>query len=136
MKKTIGPVRDSFLVYNSQGLSKGMAVVSFVRQSDAVRAKNKYDQKMIDNREHLRDVLWLFLPNFVGRPLKIEFIVDSDTLAQPDPPKAREKTLFERIGMPAAKAKTVPAAPPTAPRIFPVGRRVTFIFEWLHAYFL
>ena len=57
MKKTIGPVRDSFLVYNSQGLSKGMAVVSFVRQSDAVRAKNKYDQKMIDNREHLRDVL-------------------------------------------------------------------------------
>jgi len=47
---TVGPLRESFLVYNSQGKSKGMAVVSFQRPGDALLAKAKYDGKVVDGR--------------------------------------------------------------------------------------
>ena len=57
MKKTVGPVREAFVVFNNQGHSKGMAVVSFYRHSDAVLAKNKYDQKVVDNRKSSCDIL-------------------------------------------------------------------------------
>ena len=44
-KKTIGPLKDSFIVYNSQGRSKGIAIVSFVRAGDAAVARQKYHGK-------------------------------------------------------------------------------------------
>jgi RNA recognition motif-containing protein len=47
-KKTVGPLKESFLVYNSQGKSKGMAIVSFQRPGDAVVARTKYDGKIVD----------------------------------------------------------------------------------------
>ncbi|PFH48020.1 hypothetical protein AMATHDRAFT_66366 [Amanita thiersii Skay4041] len=59
-KKTVGPLKDVFLIYNSQGRSKGMAVVTFQRPGDAVIARSKYDGKIVDGR----------------RPLKLEIIYD------------------------------------------------------------
>lgn len=50
MRKTIGPIKEAFVIYNSQGLTKGMAVVAFHRTGDAARAKEKYDGKVIDGR--------------------------------------------------------------------------------------
>jgi THO complex subunit 4 len=47
-KKTVGPLKESFLIYNSQGKSKGMAVVSFQRPGDASVARKKYDGKIVD----------------------------------------------------------------------------------------
>ncbi|KAJ7927588.1 hypothetical protein B0H13DRAFT_2229283 [Mycena leptocephala] len=82
-KKTVGPLRESFLIYNSQGKSKGMAVVVFQRPGDAVVARSKYDGKIVDGR----------------RPIKIEVIVESGASvpstippAPPQPP-----TLFDRL---------------------------------------
>ena len=51
--KTVGPVKDAFIVYNSQGRSKGMAVVSFQRSTDAALARTKYNGKIVDGRECL-----------------------------------------------------------------------------------
>ncbi|KAJ7152270.1 hypothetical protein C8R43DRAFT_480286 [Mycena crocata] len=81
-KKTIGPLRESFLIYNSQGRSKGMAVVVFQRPGDAEVARAKYDGKIVDGR----------------RPIKIEVIVESGASvpsapATPPPPP----TLFDRL---------------------------------------
>lgn len=39
-----------FLVYNNQGKSKGMAVVTFARPGDAAVARQKYDGKIVDGR--------------------------------------------------------------------------------------
>ena len=47
-KKTVGPLKDSFVIYNSSGRSKGMAVVWFQRPGDAVIALQKYDGKFVD----------------------------------------------------------------------------------------
>lgn len=49
----MGPLKESFLVYNSQGKSKGMAVVAFQRPGDAMVARAKYDGKFVDGRESL-----------------------------------------------------------------------------------
>ncbi|KAJ7753346.1 hypothetical protein DFH07DRAFT_824151 [Mycena maculata] len=95
-KKTVGPLRESFLIYNSQGKSKGMAVVVFQRPGDAVIARSKYDGKIVDGR----------------RPIKIEVIVETaDTVpsipsAPPAPP-----TLFDRLqskGPVAGPSKVAP----------------------------
>ncbi|KAG2156804.1 uncharacterized protein EDB93DRAFT_1125721 [Suillus bovinus] len=61
-KKTIGPLKECFVIYNTQGRSKGMAVITFQHPGDAAAAREKYDGKLIDGR----------------RPIKIEIIVDSD----------------------------------------------------------
>ncbi|KAJ7634845.1 hypothetical protein FB45DRAFT_743001 [Roridomyces roridus] len=79
-KKTIGPLKESFLIYNSQGKSKGMAVVAFQRPGDAVVARTKYDGKIVDGR----------------RPIKIEVIVDAAS-ATPSAPAA-PPSLFDRLG--------------------------------------
>ncbi|KAI9567532.1 hypothetical protein HD554DRAFT_2107846 [Boletus coccyginus] len=50
-RKTVGPLREAFLIYNPQGRSKGMAVVSFQRSGDAAVARAKYDGKFIDGRK-------------------------------------------------------------------------------------
>lgn len=47
-KRTVGPMKDLFIIYNSQGRSKGMAVVTFHRPGDAVVARTKYNQKIVD----------------------------------------------------------------------------------------
>lgn len=44
-------------MYNSQGKSKGMAVVWFQRPGDAAVARAKYDGKIVDGRE-LQLLLW------------------------------------------------------------------------------
>lgn len=49
-KKTVGPLRESFMVYNSQGKSKGMAIVVFQRPGDAAVAQKKYHGKIVDAR--------------------------------------------------------------------------------------
>ena len=51
MKKTIGAVKDSFMIHNSQGGSKGMAIVTFYKTSDAHQARERYHKKVIDGRE-------------------------------------------------------------------------------------
>lgn len=38
MKKTVGPVKEVFLVYNNSGLPKGYAVITFARTGDALLA--------------------------------------------------------------------------------------------------
>ena len=48
----MGPLKESFVIYNSQGHSKGMAVVSFQRARDAEVACAKYDGKIVDGREY------------------------------------------------------------------------------------
>ncbi|KAF9023654.1 hypothetical protein BDZ89DRAFT_989743 [Hymenopellis radicata] len=91
-KKTVGPLKESFLIYNSQGKSKGMAIVSFQHTEHAAVAKAKYDGKYIDGR----------------RPIKIEIVTEDVT----PPVKATgQLSLFERIA-PANGAAT----PPTGPR--------------------
>ena len=42
---------DVFIIYNSQGRSKGMAVVNFQRSGDAAEARRKYNGKIIDGRK-------------------------------------------------------------------------------------
>ncbi|KAF8813144.1 hypothetical protein BYT27DRAFT_7181730 [Phlegmacium glaucopus] len=79
-RKTVGPLKESFLVYNSQGNSKGMAVVTFQRPGDALAAQAKYDGKIVDGR----------------RPIKIEIISDgapSQIPRGPPPPP----TLLNRL---------------------------------------
>lgn len=49
-KKTVGPLREVFMVYNSQGKSKGMAIVVFQRPGDAAVAQKKYHGKIVDAR--------------------------------------------------------------------------------------
>jgi THO complex subunit 4 len=51
-RKTVGPLKESFLVYNSQGKSKGMAVVWFQQPGDALVARAKYNGKIVDGREY------------------------------------------------------------------------------------
>ncbi|KAJ7108507.1 hypothetical protein C8R44DRAFT_802884 [Mycena epipterygia] len=114
-KKTVGPLRESFLIYNSQGKSKGMAVVAFQRPGDAAIARAKYDGKIVDGR----------------RPIKIEVIVESGASipsipATPPPPP----TLFDRLQSKGpvpgpSKVSSIPGgsglrfATPTQPRRHP-----------------
>jgi len=46
----VGPLKEVFIVYNSQGRSKGMAVVVFQRPGDAEVARTKYHGKIVDAR--------------------------------------------------------------------------------------
>uniref|UniRef100_D8QH76 RRM domain-containing protein n=1 Tax=Schizophyllum commune (strain H4-8 / FGSC 9210) TaxID=578458 RepID=D8QH76_SCHCM len=79
-RKTVGPLRDVFLIYNSQGHSKGMAIVAFQRKGDAAVARAKYHMKVVDGR----------------RPILIEIIVDDDAPSAAAP--AGPPSLIERIG--------------------------------------
>ncbi|KAJ3509228.1 hypothetical protein NLJ89_g5334 [Agrocybe chaxingu] len=100
-RKTIGPLKESFLVYNSQGRSKGMAIVTFQRPGDAAIAQAKYDGRVVDGR----------------RAIKIELMVDKSSVPLSGPPPTL--TLLNRL----APAPTPPngVAPststPTAPRV-------------------
>ena len=50
--KTVGPVREVSLIYNSAGKSKGMAIVEFQRLGDARIARQKYNKKIIDGSKY------------------------------------------------------------------------------------
>lgn len=114
-KKTVGPLRESFLIYNSQGKSKGMAVVVFQRPGDAAIARAKYDGKIVDGR----------------RPIKIEVIVEGATIPSAPTAPAPPPTLFDRLqpkgvvpgpskssipGNPGPASLRFAAATPTQPR--------------------
>ncbi|TRM63561.1 hypothetical protein BD626DRAFT_456967 [Schizophyllum amplum] len=88
--KTVGPLREFFLIYNNQGRSKGMAVVGFQRKGDAAVARAKYNMKIVDGR----------------RPIVIEIISDEDA---PAPAPAGPPSLFDRIGG-VAKPQAGPAS--------------------------
>ncbi|KAI0942071.1 hypothetical protein AcV7_002603 [Taiwanofungus camphoratus] len=88
--KTVGPVKDVFIVYNAQGKSRGAAVISFQRPGDAAIARVKYNGKIVDGR----------------RPIKIEIIKDEDEAPQAAP-KPQVPSLLERLGT----AMTAPAQP-------------------------
>jgi THO complex subunit 4 len=47
-KRTVGPIKELFIIYNNQARSKGMGVVTFQRTTDAVLARSKYNGKVID----------------------------------------------------------------------------------------
>ncbi|KAJ3994307.1 hypothetical protein F5050DRAFT_1775455 [Lentinula boryana] len=103
-KKTIGPLKESFVIYNSQGRSKGMAVVVFQRPGDAVVARMKYNGKFVDGR----------------RPIRIEIISDhSGPITIPSgrfPPNPHNShvqskhpqplTLLDRIAKPSATSSS------------------------------
>ncbi|KAG1862022.1 hypothetical protein DFJ58DRAFT_775985 [Suillus subalutaceus] len=95
-KKTIGPLKECFVIYNTQGRSKGMAVITFQRPGDAAAAREKYDGKLIDGR----------------RPIKIEIIVDSDDAAGSTQSTTASvvPSLLGRIGKYAGTPKSGPPA--------------------------
>jgi len=107
-KKTVGPVKDAFIIYNSQGRSKGMAIVTFQRLGDAAAAKAKYDGKFIDMK----------------RPIKIEIITDNVPEVQARAPPAAPSLLSRLGGITAIEGSTNrrqgaavnSASPPTQPR--------------------
>ncbi|KAH7910264.1 hypothetical protein BJ138DRAFT_130302 [Hygrophoropsis aurantiaca] len=100
-QKTVGPLKEAFLIHNSQGRSKGMAVVVFQRRGDAAVARAKYDGKFIDGR----------------RPIKIEIVVDSNEPAQPPPAAPTGPSLLGRIG---GTANNINGFTPTAaPKLQP-----------------
>ncbi|KIM47157.1 hypothetical protein M413DRAFT_270472 [Hebeloma cylindrosporum] len=113
-RKTVGPLKESFLVYNSQGKSKGMAVVWFQRPGDALVARAKYDGKIVDGR----------------RPIKIEILLDgtpSPAAAQVAPPRtllnrlepASPATSTQQILVQAAASKSAPRPLNVTPRAVP-----------------
>lgn len=99
-RQTVGPLREVLIIYNSQGKSKGMAIVEFARPGDAVIARRKYHGKVVDAR----------------RPIKIEIVSDSDVVDKAAP----APSLFARLGgmngtptAPQPAQKAVPKPQPT-----------------------
>ncbi|KAI0332818.1 hypothetical protein GY45DRAFT_1245993 [Cubamyces sp. BRFM 1775] len=82
--RTVGPVKDVLMVYNSQGRSRGMAVVTFARTGDAAVARAKYNGKIVDGR----------------RPIKIELVVDEDAVKPAAPPAPAVPSLLDRLSGP------------------------------------
>lgn len=101
-KKTVGPLKEVVLVYNNQGKSKGLAIVSFQKTTDAAVARTKYHGKIVDGRESHALTSGRDLPRNIGRPIKVEIIVDGDS--QPSPPTTTAPTLFSRLAPPPPKS--------------------------------
>ncbi|KAI0032850.1 hypothetical protein K488DRAFT_48994 [Vararia minispora EC-137] len=85
-QRTVGHVKDLFLIYNNQGHSKGMSIVSFGSAKSAVLARQKYNGKLVDNRHRI----------------KIEIIHDSDlmpgtSVVVPSPTAQAAPTLLSRM---------------------------------------
>ncbi|KAF5386440.1 hypothetical protein D9757_005842 [Collybiopsis confluens] len=107
-KKTVGPLKESFLIYNSQGKSKGMAVVAFQRPGDASLAREKYDGKFVDGR----------------RPIRIEVVSDvsptiptgpaSRSTAPSAPPSLLDR--IDKTNLPSSSTSTRPSQNHTLPR--------------------
>jgi RNA recognition motif-containing protein len=124
-KKTVGPLKDSFIVYNSQGRSKGIAIVSFLRSCDAAIARQKYNghffacmhhallisasqAKLLTvvcastNSSHRHSV-----HGSLGRPIKIEIVVDGLPNVQASPTHTTQ-SLLERLGPTQPTTKLTP----------------------------
>jgi len=109
MKKTVGPMdlRSSFMAYNSKGMPMGVAVVAFVRNGDAVKARKSYHGKVIDGK----------------RAIKLELILDKDEIPRPEVFQSEKRSvvpLDKRIGPQmgasngqprAATTKAIPTGP-------------------------
>ncbi|KAG9313555.1 hypothetical protein JVU11DRAFT_5882 [Chiua virens] len=95
-QKTVGPLKEVFLIYNSQGRSKGMAIVTFQRSGDAAVARTKYDGKFIDGR----------------RPIKIEIVVDTTNVTVNAPPVQTQPSLLGRLGAAALANPPLPTSQP------------------------
>ncbi|KAK0496200.1 hypothetical protein EDD18DRAFT_1332291 [Armillaria luteobubalina] len=95
-RKTVGPLKDSFIVYNSQGNLKGWQLISFQKPGDAAVARSKYDGKFVDGLH--QDV-----------PIKIEIISED---LPPASVASTTPSLFDRIaGMkPIVNGTTPPTA--------------------------
>ncbi|KAN0131670.1 hypothetical protein V8E53_010512 [Lactarius tabidus] len=102
-KRTVGPIKELFIIYNNQGRSKGMAVVTFQRTTDAVSAQSKYDGKVIDGKHKL----------------KIELVTDSDGPLPQAVTCKEQPTLLSRISGPQAQARSAsdltPSKGPSTP---------------------
>ena len=109
-KKTVGPLRESFMVYNSQGKSKGMAIVVFQRPGDAAVAQKKYHGKIVDARmfQCSRQYRYSLLIVHVGRPIRIELMIDN--IPSSPTPSTLAPSLLSRIAHSPAEA-----VPPIAP---------------------
>ncbi|PIL23540.1 hypothetical protein GSI_14853 [Ganoderma sinense ZZ0214-1] len=98
--RTVGPVKEVLMVYNSQGKSRGMAVVAFARPGDAAVARAKYNGKIVDGR----------------RPIKIEIVSDEDTPRSSVPAVVAlpgQPSLLARLAKPTpAQAAAAASAPP------------------------
>jgi THO complex subunit 4 len=94
-KRTVGPIKEIFIIYNNQGRSKGMAVVTFQRATDAVLARSKYNGKVIDGKHKLH----------------IELVTDND---EPLPEAVIEQpSLLSRISGKISGPHTRPESDPT-----------------------
>jgi len=107
-KRTVGPIKDMFIIYNNQARSKGMAIVTFHRPTDAGVARAKYDGKVIDGKHKL----------------KIELVADSEELSQQaikEQPKGPPSLLSRIAGLHIKEApnqmqrNAAVAAPPLQP---------------------
>ncbi|KII87589.1 hypothetical protein PLICRDRAFT_42096 [Plicaturopsis crispa FD-325 SS-3] len=111
-KKTVGPLKEVFIIYNSQGHSKGMAVVTFQRPTDAAVARQKYDGKIVDGR----------------RPIKVEIVTDGVPQAARPPPQSTPSLLNRLGGIVNNQPPTVArpqAGPPTHAPTQPRSRQAT-----------
>ncbi|THH16121.1 hypothetical protein EW146_g4469 [Bondarzewia mesenterica] len=110
-KRTVGPMKDLFIVYNNQGNSKGMAIVTFQRPGDAAVARQKYNNKIVDGRHRIKIEI-------------ISNVEDPRETTQPPTAPAGPPSLLSRLGGatilagPAAKkpVNSFANAPPTQPR--------------------
>ncbi|KAJ2919856.1 hypothetical protein MD484_g548, partial [Candolleomyces efflorescens] len=106
--QTIGPVREVNLSYNSQGKSKGTAMVHFSRKGDANKAYQQYNNRLIDGNQ----------------PMKIDLIVDPiravplASRVAPAPAVATKAAAPTRSG-PGNARRRRGAAPRRAPKAAP-----------------
>ncbi|PPQ67210.1 hypothetical protein CVT26_007283 [Gymnopilus dilepis] len=106
-RKTIGPLKEAFLVYNSQGRSKGMAVVWFHRPGDAGVARAKYDGQIVDGRRRLKvEILLDGMPSSAAPAIKF-----------PTPP-----SLLDRLAPPPSDAATTESGPSAKPSLRTASR--------------
>lgn len=86
-----------------------MAVITFQRPGDAAAARARYDGKFIDGSKlsSLTTLVQLasFVYFYIGRSIKIEIVIDSDTEVGPAPAPP-VPSLLGRIGKAAGTPKT------------------------------
>ncbi|KAF2813314.1 RNA-binding domain-containing protein [Mytilinidion resinicola] len=92
--KTVGPVKKVIITYGPNGVSRGIAAITFAKATAAAEAAKSLNGVKVDNR-----------------PMKIEVMVNPKDL----PPAAPVKSFSERVSQPKNAAKSQPK-PATAGR--------------------
>jgi THO complex subunit 4 len=96
-------------------------MVSFQRPGDAAVARTKYDGKIVDGSACTRSYLPCCLPfliisliyhNALGRPLKIEVVVDEALPTVTTPPQTQMPSLLYRLGEKALTSRVSGALTP------------------------